>query len=146
MRPAPKQIVVATAAEIQPAIIRNPGALVSLRRDANPSKRAVAQTLAPASRPVTPQPTRSSGNDTGVDLERAAPSAQTPPVDERSDVVALARSVGLRGFAEVKKQAPSEQTRPVEDGSDVVALARSVGLRGFAEAPAEGTENGVHRR
>lgn len=55
---------------------------------------------------------------------------------DASDVIALARSVGLAGFqspAAGNPEAQQERTAEVDDpsGDNVIALARSVGLAGF---------------
>jgi hypothetical protein len=65
--------------------------------------------------------------------------------DDGSEVIALARAVGLTGI----RPAPAEQPPSsldqmacgVDDGSDVIALARAVGLSGIRPAPSRRTRS-----
>lgn len=84
--------------------------------------------------------------------EQVTVPAKTENADDGSDIVALARSVGLPGFsagpaaaaapaaAANSREIASKHPKNGDDGSDIVALARSVGLPGFSAAPVKSEE------
>jgi hypothetical protein len=116
----PHRIYVANDAETREALkALRAGAVVVARASPGPAKGAPPTTACVAA-------------NSNVN---AAPEAAAD--DPASDVVALAREVGLAGFAAPLEATPSETIRieqPAADdpASDVVALAREVGLKGYA--------------